>query len=284
MKTQNPLTHQLFSIVEMVTEICHYLPIRELIGVATVDTMFYEASRSNDIWSLICGKRWRNREYCPRINEKTKKPESLYPNILFLRQKARVKPSELCNLIKNRSFPKRDLCELAKCVEKAEMIKYVVTSTKKELIHILASKMGVHDLNLISNITTNNAYYPLCDYKWFSSYTLEFIDSQRRSATFDDIADRELKFHFKHHQTSPDSLQFFANCSFRSDYEFTVDNAGHNENHPNGLQWKFFGARDICGGYRNVQVPPYPTMTISRLRQGGWLFENEHVRLFLGGF
>ena len=109
-------------------------------------------------------------------------------------------------------------------------------------------------------------------------------NDESEQGTFDDIADRELKFHFKHHQTSPDSLQFFANCSFRSDYEFTVDNAGHNENHPNGLQWKFFGARDICGGYRYVQVPPYPTMTISRLRQGGWLFENEHVRLFLGGF
>ena len=290
--------HRLFYTSDMLIEISLHLSPRELFRFGEVSRTFLSASRSDLVWERQCGILWSSRKLVPSVSTspcgKVSRPTSLFPFGLLSPRCPNVKVKELKTMVRSRPNPSRDLGELARCVEKGEMRGMVNESCMGSLLDVLSRKLvgrgaalGDGGKPVAEAMSERPLDFLFAEKKWFGSYLMSCLDLRRTSIAEREFVDRALTFYFKQGRTALDyrqrreNLRFFAECTFGSTGEFVVDHENHYAQHPGGLRWVWRDEGDERGGHNKIQVLPYPEMTISRMGDGGWLFENVHVQLFL---
>ena len=173
------------------------------------------------------GSRFRNLE----------EPVSLFPWVVLSPRANNLKVKDLRGLVRNRPNPRRYVDELAKCVEKGEMVEFVNRSIPEPLLLILGRKLlkAVTRDNINAVLAANQSSECLfAENKFFSSYVVESLDATRTVVTFEEMVDRNIDFYFKqerttqHYRQNADNIQFFANAKFCSNNEFEVDHHSHN--------------------------------------------------------
>ena len=95
--------------------------------------------------------------------------------------------------------------------------------------------------------------------KWKNNYIVAQLDSTRCSITKDELCSYRWKLRFKNW---PDR-QSPVDCKFYEDYTFQSDLFDHS------MKWRFYAG--------SVQVEQYPPNLVTRTKDWGWTFENEHV-------